>query len=541
MLRSLSLSLLIVCVLSFGASVAGQTSPRLVPSQYSTISTALAASSTGDVVLVSPGIYYERIDFAGKAVTVQSTQGAQQTIIDAAQVDTTVVFESNEGPASLLDGFTIRGGRGQPNRAGGVHCRLSSPTIRNCIIEGNQGGDGAPSTILGGDGGTGGIMCVAAGATLDHCIIRNNTGGTGSIGLFSQSYNNGNGGVGGMTTFTLPVATIINCMIVDNVGGDGGAGPDISGSLFGGDGGTGGFDCDPVYGPDVVCTTIAGNTGGNGGNPASTSPGSWGMGGCGGYRGGNQFGPPSLPTLVNTIIWGNTGGAGSGLGPDDLQGAPVATYCNIGGGLIGIGNLDVNPLYRAPANGDYHLRSTSPLIDMGSGLVALLPALDIDGDPRIIGFKPEIGADEATWSNLFGSGEDFVMESFVNWQGDGTEFFKQASAGDLLGFKMWTPGGLFTAAPLLFGVNLVTSTSSLQPPAMYQPYLHLDIPSAVWLINGSQPGLLGGWVISTHAVVAQYLVPPFLIGNTARVQAICLSPIALNGSFATSDAHEITF
>jgi hypothetical protein len=344
-----------------------------------------------------------------------------------------------------------------------------------------------------------------------------------------------------MTTITLPVATVVNCMIIDNVGGDGGAGTDISGSMFGGDGGTGGFRCDPVHGPDVICTTIAGNKGGNGGNPASVNPGTWGQGGCGGYSGGNPYGPPSLPTLVNTIVWGNQGGVGSGLGSNNMYGAPVTSYCNIGGGLSGLGNMDVNPLFVSIANGDYHLRSISPLKDMGTANVALLPSVDIDGDARIIDNMPDIGADEATWSNLFGSGEDFVMESFVNWQGGGADFYKSANAGDLLGFKVWTPGGLFTAAPLLLGTNLIANTGAIQPPAAYHPYLHLQISTVAWLINGSQPTVLGPWVISTQPVVAQFLVPPFLSGMTARVQAVCLSLFALNGSFATSDAHEITF
>ncbi len=75
------------------------------------------------------------------------------------------------------------------------------------------------------------------------------------------------------------------------------------------------------------------------------------------------------PVLINNIIRGN----------DDQQlyvweGVPIVSYCNIQDTLWpGEGNIDIDPLFRDPENGDFHLMSTecgdpydSPCIDAGS-------------------------------------------------------------------------------------------------------------------------------------------------------------------------------
>ncbi|HEY3448761.1 MAG TPA: hypothetical protein VGK67_20550 [Myxococcales bacterium] len=59
-------------------------------------------------------------------------------------------------------------------------------------------------------------------------------------------------------------------------------------------------------------------------------------------------------------------------------------------------NLDVDPKFKDPANGDYHLDPASPVID--KGVTSLLgPATDMDGDkrPLISGGAVDIGPDEA--------------------------------------------------------------------------------------------------------------------------------------------------
>ncbi len=64
--------------------------PLLVPQDYPTIQEAINAAVPGDTVLVDDGCYIERIDFLGKAITIESVNGPDFTIIDGNQQGTVV-------------------------------------------------------------------------------------------------------------------------------------------------------------------------------------------------------------------------------------------------------------------------------------------------------------------------------------------------------------------------------------------------------------------------------------------------------------------
>ena len=86
---------------------------------FDSLQAGIDAAIGGDTVLVALGEYIitEPISFRGKAITVQSEAGLDQTTIRMGiPVDpkraSVVVFENNETDSSILDGFTITGGTG---------------------------------------------------------------------------------------------------------------------------------------------------------------------------------------------------------------------------------------------------------------------------------------------------------------------------------------------------------------------------------------------------------------------------------------------
>ncbi|NIV28738.1 MAG: hypothetical protein GWN58_04230, partial [Anaerolineae bacterium] len=96
-------------------------------------------------------------------------------------------------------------------------------------------------------------------------------------------------------------------------------------------------------------------------------------------NGGGMNNDNSDPTLTNAILWGNM--------PEvqifNVSSAPAISYSDIQGGYTGTGNIDADPLFVDPDNGNLRLGRTSPAIDAGDN--GALPAgvtTDLDGSPR---------------------------------------------------------------------------------------------------------------------------------------------------------------
>jgi len=135
---------------------------------YASLQYAIARSRTsdGDTVLVLPGIYRKKVDFLGKAIRVVGRDGAASTIVDAGGAGSVVSFVSGEGPSSVLEGLTLRGGAGTGCcplvKGGGVYCVGASPTLAHLVVAENL-------AILGG-----GVYLENSSASLEDCTIRDN-------------------------------------------------------------------------------------------------------------------------------------------------------------------------------------------------------------------------------------------------------------------------------------------------------------------------------------------------------------------------------
>ena len=92
-------------------------------------------------------------------------------------------------------------------------------------------------------------------------------------------------------------------------------------------------------------------------------------------------------TLVNCIVWGNE----TALELDALSTITV-TYSDVEGGWEGEGNIEADPLFRAPENDIYRLLEDSPCVDTGTPVGA--PAEDIRGIYRPHGEGHDRGAHE---------------------------------------------------------------------------------------------------------------------------------------------------
>jgi hypothetical protein len=195
-----------------------------------------------------------------------------------------------------------------------------------------SGGEDA-SCVLAGftiTGANTGIYCSDASPTINTCAIP----GNGGAGI--ELHNGSN-------------PTIINCGITANAG----AGVQMW-ALAGG-------RVTINNRPIITNCTIAGNL-------------------QGGISGG-------IPTITNSIIWGNL--------PEQIAEAKdtvAITYSDVQGGLQDEGNINADPLFADPGNGDYHLKSQAGRWDANSQTwvqdQVTSPCIDA-GDPSTpIGFEP---------------------------------------------------------------------------------------------------------------------------------------------------------
>ena len=361
----------------------------LVPDDHLTIQAAIDAAFDGDRVLVKPGTYLESIDFKGKRITVESSDGPHATRIDGQLASEVVRFSGGETGDSIFRGFTVTGsgpgyfGSGisitnhsdprieeniiRHNGGHGILCAFYSvPEIRDNLIEENgEAGvafrDSCVNVTVTGNriernGGAGVSFAFSQGHVTDNLILENQ--GPGVImdeGIFQIRRNviRGNLGAGIYVAGSDP--DIVNNIITWNAGG-------IHVTFF-----------SDVY---ADFNTLAFNHANRGGGISID-----------GYL--------NFVTVTNSILWGNTAAQGDQVYVPSGAGADF-DHCDVEGGLIGVfeepgaylfwgsGMIDADPLFLETEQ--CHLGHGSPC---RSGAIG--GSSDFENDPRS---SADMGGDE---------------------------------------------------------------------------------------------------------------------------------------------------
>jgi len=404
----LVLATVIVCLFGFCADHAGAGTTWYVdddaPADFATIQAAIDAAFHGDTIVVRDGLYAgdgnRNIDLKGKAVHVMSENAPENCIIDCQQMGRGFYFHSYEEQDSIVDGFTIT--NAYASYGAGIYFSGTTATAMNNIITGNTSGGGK---YYGGGGirvkagwptiinnvitgnndlqSGGGIRCVAGGAP----VIAYNTIGSNTAAIYG----------GGIYCDGGSSPAITDNVIIANTALHGGgisrdvASPIITGNVIGGntvESVGGGILCNnssPMVSGNALYDNVANNGGAlsydsSGGvlaNNTITGNTAWNRGGtinCGGS---------SSMTIKNSVLWDNV----SPRGPEIALISPPTTltvmYSDVAGGwgvasvpdgctlIWGPGNIDTNPIFADPGNGDYHLKSNygrwDPTANGGAG------------------------------------------------------------------------------------------------------------------------------------------------------------------------------
>ncbi len=449
---SLQIPILLACILFLNFSLVCPAAIIRVPENNSTIQSAIDAAFDGDEIIVSPGTYYENINFNGKNIILRSTDPTSptvvaSTIIDGQKTSCVVRFKGTESPSCVLSGFTIT--NGMAPSGGGIKGNGTLATIENNNITTNTADGSYPdgyggglyhcngtiqnNTISGNSAGHGGGLSDCNGIIQNNTISGNSAYGGGGLsdcnGIIQKNTISGNSATSGAGLLDCD-GTIHNNTIAGNSGNDGG----------------GLFWCDGI----IQSNTITGNSAKYAGS---------GFSGCGGF-------------IINCIIWGNSTDPWGSTFYESTTPFYSCIQDWTGGGR---GNISADPRFVDPANGDYHLQPGSPCIDAGSTYYLLKDyIIDVDGECRLAGSSVDMGSDE--YGSSIDSDGDLMADNDEATQGSNPD--NPDSDGD----------GLRDGAEVLRGTNPTQYNipSGISIPADYtriQQGLFLAFPGEVITVS----------------------------------------------------------
>ena len=530
----------------------------LVPADEPTIQAAIDAAQNGDTVLVAPGTYNENLNFEGKAITVTSGAtsyaDAATTIINGTTDGPVVTFATNEPATAVLNGFTVQNGHASAAsglNGGGISISNASPTITNNIITNNIGCgifvynnaspliEGNDIKLSGGPGSAGGSWCrvspTGAGAgpgtglaiiyggnvqVIGNTIEDNNVvaedGTNWSFGAVSilqgseillqdniiRNNEEYESGVGEAITAPAAKLILIQNLIYGNTGPDGGGQVFISGTVS-----------PPFPSVTEINNTIYGGTSGQSQEfVLSFAPST---------VANNIFmtaitGQPN--ENVSSVTCADSGSQDSPLGMvnNDLfnPGTPGLSNCPLSNG-----NLSVDPLFRNPASGNFHLQPSSQVIAAGDLNAPDIPSTDLGGKARTVCDTIDMGAYE------FHPHPPIALSSSNNpAQGGSSVTFTAKLTGNCnvpTGVVTFLDGSVSLGTGKLNGSGIATFTTSFLVVGQHN-------------ITASYPGDFN-FGKSTSSVLVQTVIgdPTTTSLTVSPNPAIAFSPIAL-GSIVTS-------
>lgn len=388
---------------------------------YATIQAAIDAAdpNENDVVILTPGTYTgdgnRDIDFFGKAITVQSIDPTDPNIVANTVIDCqgseadphrAFNFITGEGQTSILDGLTIKNGY-NASLGGGIYIDSPGPVIQNCAFENNYATySGSAIKVTSGD-----VIRIS------NCIITNNHASDSAIYSGAVSISNANEAYvadcifvdndAGMYINNLSSVEISKCFFMDNnLGLHIRSDAIIEGSTFISNYNSG---IDSLGNINVQSCLFSRNglAGIRGAGEITATNCTFNMNNtrnewnCGGiYNGGDL-----TNYIENCIFWENNSNDIGWPGCCYKVPPTIVTYASFSilqpgwdepksySQIQGTNIITEDPQFFGAANDDCHILPTSPAIDAGDP--NYVPSgLDIDGQPRLMGPRVDMGADE---------------------------------------------------------------------------------------------------------------------------------------------------
>jgi len=424
------------------------------------------------------------------------------------------------GGKSVIDGFTITGGNAnessnqQNNAKGGGLFHRGQTQISNCTFTKN-------SALFSG----GGIYNYQGELSLTNCTFdRNVAGTTGGGGLYNYRSdpnltnctfieNLARYGYGGGIYNDECFPNLDNCRFIENSAGDHGGG------MY-----------NRYSSPILTSCKFIENTGSSGGGINNFNR-SWNnptlrnclFVGNRAYRGGGIYNYSGEPILTNCTFARNSADEGNALycreqyerqtvrlfncilwdGGDEIWNSELSimnifysNIQNIQGRWFGEGNIDEDPKFADPngAEEDLRLSPLSPCVDSGDPQYVSEPnETDIDGNPRIVGGRVDMGAYESQYIIYVdddapgdpGPGGKLISDPLEN----GSESHPMDSIQEAIdlakdGYTVLVRGGIYSE-PIDFKGKAITVTSGsdvavLETPGDYAvSFLSAEGPDSV--------------------------------------------------------------